>query len=333
MSLEVIYWGDFMSMTVTHSFFANDIYDILPRTISQKVDLRRLRMFAQGVDGFDYYRNCLFFKNKKMKAFYQTFHTTKTKDYFIHLLEYMKKHKIKDKDTYSYLVGMISHYALEVTINPYIIYKTGIFKKGNVNSYPYNNLYLFMEHFLDNDMIQRRKKMNPYRFSIKRFCFERGPFSSDLKRVLSYSFQKTYGLTHMDRKYLRSLRKMRRRIQWLQKDSLGIKKFFYTLIDTFTPRKSYRFEPLSYHYSLKDTHHYLNQDHKLWRNPTTYDMTSTDSYVDLYLKAIKLAKRLVSGSFDYLSGKNVSLEKLFKNYNYFTGISCRSKKELKYFEF
>ena len=137
----------------------------------------------------------------------------------------------------------------------------------------------------------------------------------------------------MSRKYYKSLRKMRRRISLFRKDRFGIKKFIYTLIDTFTPKRVFRFEALSYHYPLEDKHNYLNNDHSIWRNPTTYDMTSTESFVDLYLKSIKKAKEIICSSIDYLNGKDIDLRKVFPDTSYITGLDCDDNKELKYFEF
>ena len=71
----------------------------------------------------------------------------------------------------------------------------------------------------------------------------------------------------------------------------------------------------------------------MWRNPCIYDMTSTESFLDLYLKAIKQAKVLTCASWDYLNGKDIELEKVFDNTSYVTGLDCIDKKELKYFEF
>ena len=50
---------------------------------------------------------------------------------------------------------------------------------------------------------------------------------------------------------------------------------------------------------------YLNKDNLLWRNPTTYNMTSNESFVDLYLKAVKKAKVIVCACYDYLNGKDI----------------------------
>jgi len=104
-------------------------------------------------------------------------------------------------------------------------------------------------------------------------------------------------------------------------------------MDTINPRRCYRFEAISYHYPLKDKHNFLNNNHKLWRNPTTYDLTSTESFVDLYLKAIKVAKVMICASFDYIEGKEIELEKIFLNNSYVHGLDCNLDKELKYFEF
>ena len=96
-----------------------------------------------------------------------------------------------------------------------------------------------------------------------------------------------------------------------RRDPYGIKKGIYKLVDTFTPRNVYRFEAISYHYPLEDKHNYLNRNHELWRNPTTYDMTSNESFVDLYLKSIKLAKVLVCASLDYLNNNDIDVEEAF----------------------
>ena len=126
---------------------------------------------------------------------------------------------------------------------------------------------------------------------------------------------------------------MKYSLRLFRKDTYGIKKIIYKTIDTFTPKSIYRFEAISYHQSLVDRHNYLNSNHKLWRNPAVYDLTSTESFVDLYLKSIKEAKVMICASFDYLNGKDIDLEQIFKNKSYVTGLNCDEVKELKYFEF
>ena len=118
-----------------------------------------------------------------------------------------------------------------------------------------------------------------------------------------------------------------------RRDTLGVKRTIYKLVDTFTPSRTFRFEAVSYHYPLEDKHNFLNSDHRMWRNPALYDRTSEESFIDLYVKAIKKAKIMVCASFDYLNGKDIDLDAIFKNNSYLTGLDCEKYKELKYFEF
>ena len=322
-----------MPATMCHAFFAKDVYDILPSTISEKLDLNRCKMFAQSVDSLEFYNLFSLFPGKKIRDFRHYFHNHQSQEFFLNLLRYIHDNKLDDKDVYSFLVGFICHYALDTTLHPYIIYKTGIFEKNKPSTYKYNNVHAFMETFLDNDMIRRREKTNPYKFNISKYCFDTKEFSNPLNKTIHYAYYNTFKVRDMDKIYYKSLKQMKMAITLFRRDPYAIKKNIYKLVDTVTPRSCFRFEAISYHYPLEDKHQFLNNNHNTWRNPTTYDMTSTESFVDLYLKAIKLAKVLVCASFDYLNDKEIDLEQVFTNNSYVSGLNCDLAKELKYFEF
>ncbi|MBQ6497695.1 MAG: zinc dependent phospholipase C family protein [Bacilli bacterium] len=322
-----------MPATITHAFFAKDVYDILPEEIVQKLDIDRLRMFSQGVDSLMFYNLFSIFPGKEIRRFQGYFHNHTTQEFFVTLLKYIKDNNIDDIDTYTFLVGFICHYALDSTIHPYVVYKTGRFNKKNPSTYKYNNVHAFMEAYIDNDMVRRRLKRNPYSFNFTKFCFDTKPFSSSLDKTIDYTFSHTFNRQDMSKIYYKSLKQMKWSLRIFRKDRFGVKKFIYQLVDTFTPRRCYRFEAISYHYPLKDYHNYLNNDHTLWRNPCIYDMTSTESFIDLYLKAIQFAKELTYKSFDYLNNENINLKKVFTNISYVTGLDCDSNKQAQYFEF
>ena len=322
-----------MPATIAHAVFAKDVYDILPEDISKKLDTNKCKMYGQSIDALKFYKMFSPFSGKRMRKFQEYFHKTQSQEFFINLLQFMKDNRVNDKDTCSFLVGFICHYALDSTMHPYIIYKTGIFDKDIPETYKYNNVHAFMETFIDNDIVRRRYKTNPYKFNLSKYCFDIEHFSDNLNKAIDYSFYNTFKIRDMSKVYYKALKHMKCALYVFRKDPYGIKKFFYKLIDTFTSKKCFRFEAISYHYPLEDKHDYLNSNHKLWRNPTTYDMTSNESFVDLYLKSIKLAKVLTCASFDYISGKDIDLEKIFDNSSYVTGIDCNSPKELRFFEF
>ena len=322
-----------MPATIAHSIFAKDVYDILPKDISKKIEIDKCKMFAQSVDPLMFYNLFSILPGKKIRKFQPYFHENQTQEFFTNLLRYIRDNKIEDKDVYSFLVGFICHYAIDSTIHPYIFYKTGVFNRNKPSTYKYNNVHAFMETFIDNDMVRRRFKCNPYRFNLEKYCFSISNFSDNLNKTINYSFYNTYKIKDMSKIYYKSLKQMRTALFLFRKDRFGIKKQIYKLVDTFTSKRTYRFEAISYHYPLEDKHNYLNSNHSVWRNPTTYNMTSTESFVDLYLKSIKFAKVLICASFDYLNGKDIELDKIFTNLSYVTGLNCNNKKELKYFEF
>ena len=322
-----------MPSTVTHAYFAKDLYDVLPVSINSKLDLNRIKMFAQSTDSIMFYNLFSLASGKDLRRFQGYFHTHKTNEFFINLLEYVKEHSIDDVDTYSFIVGFISHYVLDSTIHPYIIYKTGMFNKKDKSTYKYNGIHHFMEVFLDNDLIQRRENTNPYKFNTSKYVFDTKKLSNSLNDTIDYTFYTTFNVKNMSKKYYKSLKQMKRALKLFRRDKYGIKKFFYKLIDTFTPRSSFRLECVSYHYTLEDKHNYLNNNHMEWNNPCDFNLKSNESFVDLYLKALENTRNKVIKVFDYLNGKDIDLNEVFENINYLTGLDCDKEKELKYFEF
>lgn len=323
-----------MPATAVHAYFAQDLNDILPKEIKNKLDVDRLKTFGQSTDSLMFYNLFSILPGKKIRDFQKYFHTNKTQEFFINLINYIKENDYtEDIDVNSFLVGAICHYVLDSTVHPYIYYKTGYFNKNDKSTYKYNNVHTFMETFLDNDMIKRRESINPYKFNISKFSFDTSKFSNELKDTIKYTFKETFDVDNMDKIYYKSLKQMRNSIFIFRQDRYGIKKFFYKLADTFTSKRVFRFEAISYHYPLNDRHNFLNENHKLWRNPCDYSLTSEESFLDLYLRALKLAKVMICASFDYINGKDIELEKVFINKSYITGLDCELDKELKYFEF
>ncbi len=323
-----------MPATAVHAYFAQDLNDILPKEIKNKLDVNRLRMFSQSTDSLMFYNLFSILPGKNIRDFQKYFHTNKTQEFFVNLINYIKENDYtEDIDVNSFLVGTICHYVLDSTVHPYIYYKTGYFNKNDKSTYKYNNVHTFMENFLDNDMIKRRESINPYKFSISKFSFDTSKFSNELNDTIKYTFKETFDIDNMDKIYYKSLKQMRSAILIFRQDRYGIKKFFYKLADTFTSKRVFRFEAISYHYPLNDRHNFLNENHKLWRNPCDYSSTSEESFLDLYLRALKLAKVMICASFDYINGKDIELEKVFVNKSYITGLECELDKELKYFEF
>ena len=317
-----------MPSTITHSYFTKDLYDQLPYNIRNNIILSRLRMFGQGTDPLMFY-----LYNKKIRGIQYIQHTSKSKDFFINMVEYMKNNHINDSDSISMLVGFICHYVLDYTIHPFIIYKTGIFIPGNISTYKYNSMHHFMENFIDNYMIKRRESINPYRFPIGKVCFDLKRFNKNTIDTLDYTFDKTFSYKNMGKIYYKSCFYMKMALIIMRRDVYGIKKFFYKLIDTFTTNRFIKLECISYHQNFNDKFNFLNLNHKLWRNPSIYSRTSNESFDDLYNKAIRIAKVKVCAAYQYINGEPVDLNVIFENNSYLTGIDEDLNKSIQFFEY
>ena len=44
-----------MPATIAHSFFAKDVYDILPEEISKRLNVSKCKMYGQSVDALLFY--------------------------------------------------------------------------------------------------------------------------------------------------------------------------------------------------------------------------------------------------------------------------------------
>ncbi len=323
-----------MPATITHSYFATDVYDVLKDNLKEKISLTQMKMFSQAFDPLKFYNLFSIFPGDKIRKLDYYFHTNQTRDFFINMLRIMRQKKlINDKECCAFFTGFVCHYVLDSTIHPFVIYKTGIFDKKKPSTYKYNNIHTFMETYIDNYMVQKREKINPYKFPLDKFCFDIHEFSINLDYLIDTTFYKTFKVKDMSYIYYKSLRQMKNALFLFRRDRFGVKKNIYKLVDTFTSKKCFRFEAISYHYPLEDKHNFLNEEHRIWRNPTTYEMESSESFLDLYEKAIKEAKKIIEASFDYLNGLPISLNDIFLNLSYITGLDCDLKKECKYFEF
>ena len=63
-----------MPATVVHSYFAQDVYDILPSTIKKRLDINRLKMFGQSTDSLMFYNLFSLLPGKKIRKFQKYFH-------------------------------------------------------------------------------------------------------------------------------------------------------------------------------------------------------------------------------------------------------------------
>ena len=97
-----------MAGTITHSYFARDVYDSFDKEkkIKFKDYIENIKTYGQGHDilFFDY----SIFRGKKIrKLANKIFHKKKTKDFFINLVKYIKHNNLENNyEIVSFLFGL-----------------------------------------------------------------------------------------------------------------------------------------------------------------------------------------------------------------------------------
>lgn len=325
-----------MPATITHAFFTMDVYQKLSKEeqLLATDDLTQLRMFGQSTDSMMFYNIENLKKGKNLRKFQYFFHTTKTQEFFTCLCQYIKeKNLFEHSDVLAFLYGFICHYVLDSNVHPYIIYKTGVMEKGIKKTFCYNNLHSYMETFLDNEMVACRTKEKIYSFRSDHFCFDTRSFSKELNDMINSVFQDVFGINQMAKIYYDSLRQMKRFLRRYRYDQYGIKMKAYQFIDLFTSPSMFKLKALSYHYPHQNREYFLNYTRAIWYNPVDPNLSSHESFFDLYQKSISEACSIIHEINLYFHGKSSDLTKIFTNKSYLSGLNCNIPLQYKKFSF
>lgn len=326
-----------MAGTITHAYFSLDLYDRLSIKSKELLmdEKESLKMFAQNTDILFFYNIMNFKKGKKIRNFGYRSQKIKVYEFFSTLINYIKYNNHQyNPQVISYLYGMLSHYVLDSTIHPFIIYKTGNFNKKDKSTYKYNHLHNEIESYFDNYLLTIRKGINPHKFKCYNFCFNVDSFNKELIEVMDFTYKEVFGINNFHEYYLKSSRQMKLFYRIFRYDPIGIKKVFYSIIDFISPKFLLRKVPLSYHINKKGKKEFLNLEHQKWYNPTDKRTKSNESILELYTKALGKTTNMIQEINQYMYyDKKINLKKVIGNLSYETGKDCDKKRELKYFEF
>lgn len=326
-----------MAGTITHAYFVLDLYDRLSiRSKELLIDYKDLlKLFAQSNNVLYFYDAFNLKKDKSMRNFGYYFHRNKTYEFFSTLINYIKYNNHQyNPQVMAYLYGMLSHYVLDSTINPFTIYKTGKFNKNDKLTYKYNNKHVEMESYFDNYLLRLRTGINPYKFKCHKYLFNINNIDKDLIEVIDFTYREVFEINDFHKYYFKSCDKMKKFYKVFRYDRFGLKKMIYSFIDFILPDNHLRKVPLSYHISKKGKKDFLNLEHKRWYNPTDKRTKSDQSILELYTSSLWKCENMIKDINQYLYyDKKINLKKVIGNLSYENGKDCSKKRELKYFEF
>lgn len=328
-----------MPSSITHSYFAIDIYKKMPSHCKAKLDnkLEYFKLFSQGSDPFMFYHFFIGKKAKSASSIQYMMHFEKTQEFFLKTIKFIHKNNlINESDVMSYLYGYICHYCLDLLTHPFIYYKGGKFCSDDKNTYKYNGLHQEIEYRIDSYLIEKKEKIDPRKFRIDKFIFNVDKFSKPLEGLVDYVMKDIYKVENGISLYYRSIWYMKKFFYLANYDPYGFKLKLYRLIDKISKDTMTRIDELSYYNTYIECSSYLNLEHNKWNYPWDKNKVFNSSFLDLYDNALKMALDIIEEVTIMLESKKLNeqrLKKIFNNLSFATGLDCNKKVEMKYFEF
>lgn len=305
-----------------HSKLAEEVINEIDYDIDKKI----VFLAAQGPDPLYYH---VFSKDyKEYKKYADLMHRKDTDKFFFNMIKYVKENL--NKDSYSFLVGFICHYALDVKIHPYIYHNVGVYNKEDKSTHSYKGLHLKFERSMDALLIERDLGIKHNKFSLIDKHYPLKTANLTALKIMDYTLKETYGKEHGGIMYLISSQGMYKNLKYFVRDRFGIKKQIFRVIDLFSKKRDmfYRDLPLYNHIENYDFH---NLEKKTWHHPVTNEEYNY-SVIDLYDQAVKMATNVIEEVSSYLFEDNtIDLPSLFENLSYNTGINCDQPNPMKYF--
>lgn len=326
-----------MPSSITHSYFMKDVYDKLDNDIKKMIVLESAKTFAQGPDIFFFYNMGFGRKSNNYRNIGNYMHEHNVNNYFINIIKYIFDNDLFDnKDAISYLYGSISHFVLDSTMHPFVIYKTGVFDKKVKDTYKYNGLHPDMEYYLDAYMIFQNEKKEAKEYKMYNYILNNDIFDDTIVNMINYVIKDTYDIDNMGNIYNKCIKDMKTFYKLFNYDPYGIKKVGYSVLDFIIPKKFIRKKVFSFYLTHNCKKYYLNLDKITWNHPCDKYETYNYSFIELYVKAIDKACNIIKELDKMLNSRNLDISRikeLIGNLSYLTGKDCDKNIEMKYYEF
>lgn len=328
----------FMPCLATHYYFGKDVFERLGKETKSHLEqaIPYFESFNQGPDFFFAYHLLNLKKGQQVRDFGRYMQTHKTKDFFFHTIQYILDHDLQtDPQVIAFLYGFICHYTLDLTVHPFVFYKTGAFHPKEKDTHKYNGKHMEMETCIDAYLIFQREKMFPKEFKIHNCVLEHPQFNDTLLQLIDSVCHDVYQQEKMGSLYEASLHQTYTFYRLMRYDPTGIKKAFYSFVDFMTPSSVTKVRYLSYNIKEKRKRFFMNLEKEQWNHPFDPNEAYHFSFIELYRIAITRAVDTIEAVEQvlYRQKKIDTLNDVFQNLSYTTGKDCDIHKRMRYFEY
>ena len=306
-----------------HSRLAEDVV----KDLKKDIDIDITFLGAQGPDPL--YYNMFDKDYKRQRGFADDIHRYNTRDFMSNMVRYVKEHN--NINTYSFLIGFICHYSMDVSIHPYIYNKVGIYDINDPQTHSYRGLHLKFERSVDCLLMEKELKMPSRKVDLTKKYYPNLETKEDVLNIMEDSLNKMFNITDGKAIYQSAVKAMYNVIKRFNSDRWGIKKQVYKIIDLFDKKTDMFFTDLSFFNHLEN-YDYHNDKKTPWNHPITNEEYNY-SVMEMYDHAQVMAHEIIGNINDYIfDNKDVDLDKVFTNLSFNSGLDCDQEKPFQYFD-
>lgn len=223
-----------------------------------------------------------------------TLHNVKTRDFLTSMVTVAMNEE--SSEVLSYLLGFLTHYALDVAIHPYIYYYTGLYRTQDPKSRPYAGLHLQFERKVDLAFMKHHEHLVAHKQNVLNRILPERKFPVVLQEALNQTIKEVYAVEDAGAWFSLGYRTMRRVYRIFVHDVTTLKQRTLKLFESYKKPKPLCFQDLSHAQTLDDFD-YLNLQKNTWKHPVTGTLHD-DSVLELYEQASVQARIYIDASYD-----------------------------------
>lgn len=203
-------------------------------------------------------------------------------------------------------------------------------KEEKPSTHNYKSNHLKFERAIDSVFIKEHWNASPHRFKIYKEILGVKRIPASVRAILNISLYKVYNVSEGSYKYESSFKDMKSYFKYFARDKFGLKRKLLRFIDRrFGKDSTIIFETLSYYKNIEEID-YFNEQRKEWTHPCYPEEKSSETFFELYEKAITRAVDLITKTYDFFTDENITTVD-YGNLSYSTGKDCTDKTPMQYF--
>ena len=294
-----------MPNSVVHYYFSSKVYDRLPHDIQSKISIP---VFNHASFGPDIWFSALYTNRKHKSLVERCSYMHKNKcGMFLEALAQAVKQAEEPLLLFAYLSGYLCHYYLDYITHPYILYRTG-------NTFDHVRFELALDCIFMHDIYGCKSAD----FDFSQILPEK-ELPSGLKDPIDRTYYDVFGWTNA--------------FSELSLCTLGLHKFFgrirdpYGLYALFLKTKTRLTQPnimvQTYHNKdeLSTSADFLNDSHRIWKNPFAPEFVSSDSFIELMHVALERCAECIQLCYNHIFfSEDVDLFEIIGDKSYESGL-------------